>query len=84
MLQIEKKINPKNDEFEKNRIEHIFGVLRFVFGMTYCISYQCVRQLNTKHEILNTLVKRLAFRPFTKPSTRNPISRPRYNYSTKL
>jgi len=39
MRQIEKKINPKNDEFEKNRIHHIFGVSCLVFGMTYCTSY---------------------------------------------
>ena len=39
MRQIKKKINPKNDEFEKNRIHHIFGVLCLVFGMKYRMSY---------------------------------------------
>ena len=53
-----------DDEFVKRRIHHVFGVWCFVFGTIYWSSYPVVRSLNTKHQILNTLVKRLVFQTF--------------------
>jgi len=49
------------DEFVKSRIHQVFGVSCFVFGMKYMMLYRHVRILNTKHQIQNTLVKRLLF-----------------------
>jgi hypothetical protein len=51
----------KTDEFVKSRIHQVFGVSCLVFGMKYIILYQHVRILNTKHQIQNTLAKRLLF-----------------------
>ena len=47
----------KNDEFVKSRIHQVFGVSCFVFSIAYVLLYQFVSILNTKHQILNTLVK---------------------------
>ena len=49
------------DEFVKSRIHHVFGVSCLVFGRTLRASYQDVIPLNTKHQILNTLVNRSFF-----------------------
>jgi hypothetical protein len=51
----------KLDEFVKSRIHQVFGVSCLVFGMKYMMLYRHVRILNTKHQIQNTLVKRLLF-----------------------
>ncbi|CAB1074408.1 hypothetical protein D1AOALGA4SA_2227 [Olavius algarvensis Delta 1 endosymbiont] len=53
----------KIDEFVKSRIHHVFGVSCLVFGKTLRTSYQDVISLNTKHQILNTLVNRSFFGP---------------------
>jgi hypothetical protein len=47
----------KIDEFAKSRIHQVFGVSCFVFSRTYMMLQQFVIFLNTKHQILNTLVK---------------------------
>ena len=49
------------DEFVKSRIHQVFGVSVLVFGMKYMNLFRNVRMLNTKHQIQNTLLKRLSF-----------------------
>ena len=41
---------------QKSRIHQVFGFSCLVFGMKYMPLYRHVRILNTKHQILNTLV----------------------------
>ena len=52
----------------------MFRVSYLVFGMNYLMLYQQVRILNTKHQILNTLVKRLLFQLFTRLSRKEYMS----------
>jgi len=53
----------ESDEFEKVEIIMclVFGVSCFAFSMELHFLYQYVIPLNTKHQILNNLVKRSFF-----------------------
>ena len=46
---------------QKSRIHQVFGVSCLVFGMKFMTLYRHVRILNTKHQILNTLIKCMLF-----------------------
>jgi len=55
------KIDTNFDKFVKSRIHHVFGVSCLVFGLTLQSLNRDVLLLNTKHQILNTLVNSLFF-----------------------